>query len=156
MNGVNHSGAYLEHVQAEHRHLNAALLEIRRHVAELAGKPQPPTAWNPVIAALKDLREELRSHFAEEEGGGCLDEASARSPSIGPEVNALFTEHEVFLQALDDLLARVESHRFDQPAWERQFEEFARRLQEHESAESRLLAFALGGEAAEYDIEGGV
>jgi hypothetical protein len=39
-------------------------------------------------------------------------------------------------------------------AWQRQFDDFVADLRAHESAENRLLQMALGGEAAEYDVEG--
>jgi predicted nucleic acid-binding Zn-ribbon protein len=154
MNGINHCGAYLEHLQSEHHRLNCALLEIRHQFAELRRNPQPQVAVAALIERLDNLRSELSAHFAEEEAGGCLEEAVARCPSLGPEVKALMGEHPELARALEELLARMKSQTPDEEARQQQFEAFAAALKAHECAENRVLQFALGGDAAEYDMEG--
>jgi chromosome segregation ATPase len=154
MNGVNHCGAYLEHLQAEHHRLNCALIEIRRQFAELNRGASSPDALDRLIERLEDLRRELRSHFAEEEKGGCLEEAVARCPSLGPQNKDLMGEHPQLIRALEQLPAAMKGRATNQEAWQQQFEAFAADLRAHECAENRLLQTALGGDAAEYDVEG--
>jgi iron-sulfur cluster repair protein YtfE (RIC family) len=154
MNGVNHCGAYLEHLQAEHHRLNCALLEIRHQFAELNRSTQPPDGLAELTKRLEDLLKELRSHFAEEEEGGCLEEAVARCPSLGPQTKDLMGEHPQLARALEQLLAAMKDRAANQEAWQKQFEAFATDLRAHECAENRLLQTALGGEAADYDVEG--
>ena len=154
MNAVNHCGAYLEHLQAEHHRLNCCLLGIRHQFAKLNRSTQPPDALAGLIKRLEDLMRELRSHFAEEEAGGCLEEAVARCPGLGPQAKDLMDEHPQFTRALGQLLANMNERAANPEAWRKQFEAFARELKAHECAENRLLQTALGGAGSDYDVEG--
>jgi hypothetical protein len=154
MNGANHCGAYLEHLQAEHHRLNCALLETRRQFAELNRSTQPQEAFAGLIGHMESLLRELRSHFAEEEQGACLEEAVVRCPSLGAQIKELMGEHSQLARALEQLLAVMKGRAANPDVWQSQFEAFAKELRTHESAENRLLQMALGGDAADYDAEG--
>jgi len=154
MSGVNHCGAYVEHLQAEHHRLNCALLEIRHQFGELNRSMQPQAALAGIIERLEDLLKKLRSHFAEEEAGGCLEEAVARCPSLGPQSRDLMGEHPQLARALEQLLEGMKSRAANEDAWQQQFEAFATDLKTHECAENRLLQVGLGGGATDYDVEG--
>lgn len=154
MNGVNHCGAYLEHLQAEHHRLNCALIGIRRQIAELNRSTRPLEALATLREKLEDLLLELRGHFAEEEAGGCLEEAEARCPSLVPQAKHLMGEHSQLARALEQLLATTKDRAANPIALRRQFESFATDLRTHQCAENRLLQTALGADAADYDMEG--
>ena len=154
MNGVNHCGVYVEHLQAEHHRLNCALLEIRHQFAGLNRSTQPKNGLGGLVERLEDLLRELRSHFAEEEAGGCIEEAVSRCPSVGPQAKDLMGEHPQLARALEQLLAAMKDREGNAEAWQKQFEAFAVDLWAHECAENRLLQTALGGDAADYDAEG--
>jgi hypothetical protein len=125
MNGVNHCGAYLEHLQAEHHRLNCALLEIRHKFANLNCSTRPEEALAGIIERLEARLRELRSHFAEEEAGGRLEEAVARCPSLGPQTKDLMGEHPQLARALEQLLAAMKDREGNAEAWQKQFEAFA-------------------------------
>ena len=154
MNGINDCGAYLEHLQAEHHRLNCSLLEIRHRFAELDRGTQPQDALSDLIEHLENLLNELKSHFAEEEGGECLEEAAARCPSLGPQTKELMGQHAQLVQELEQLLAAMKGETANSVAWQKQFEAFAIHLKAHECAENRLLQMGFGGDAAAHDVEG--
>jgi hypothetical protein len=154
MNGVNYCGAYLEHLQAEHHRLNCALIGIRHEIAELNHTSRPLEALATLREKLEHLLLELRGHFAEEEEGGCLEEAEARCPSLGPQAKHLMRENSQLVRALERVLATAKDQSANSHALRKQFEPFATDLREHECAENRLLQTALGGDAADYDVEG--
>jgi hypothetical protein len=154
MNGVDYCAAYLEHLQAEHHRLNCALLEIRHQFAKLHCSSRPEAALATIIERLEDLLRELRSHFAEEEAGGCLEEAVARCPSLGPQTKDLMGAHPQLARELEQLLAATKTGKANGEVWQQQFEAFATDLRTHECAENRLLQTAFGGDAADYDVEG--
>jgi hypothetical protein len=76
---------------------------------------------------------------------------------LSPEGAELMAEHRVLLQLLDDWRHRLQS---GDPAvatpteLSKAFETFVCQIKAHEVAESRLMQCALGGAAAEYDVEG--
>ena len=154
MSGVNHCGVYLEHLQLEHHQLNSALLEIQHQFAELGRTHEPQAALAKIGERLEGLLKELRSHFAEEEGGGCLEEVSARCPSLGPQIKELMGQHPRLTQGLERLISGLKGGLADQAAAQQEFDSFARELKTHEAAENRLLQIGLGGDASEYDAEG--
>jgi len=154
MNGLNHCDAYLKHLQAEHHRLNCALLEIRHWLEASWPTTQPDAPQDFLIGRLEGLLMELRSHFAEEEQGGCLEEALARCRSVGPNVQVLMAEHPALTTALEELIARLKCRTIDRATCRRLLEDFAARLKAHECAENSLLQFALGGAASDHDVEG--
>ena len=154
MNGFNHCGAYLEHLQAEHHRLNCALIEIHHQIVELNRTTQSQEVLAGVRQSLENLLRELRNHFAEEEEGGCLEEAAARCPSLAPRTKDLMDEHPQLAQEMEQLLAITKDRTTNPKALRRQFEAFAKGLRAHQCAENRLLQTALGADAADYDMEG--
>src|SRR5262245_2464176 len=123
MNGVNHCGAYLKHLQREHRQLNCALLEIRRQLAELARGSKVRAE---VMERLEGFLSELRSHFAEEEAGGCLEEAVARCPRVGAQVKILMEEHPALARSLEELIAGINTQALTESVCQQRFEAFER------------------------------
>jgi hypothetical protein len=153
MNGASPCGALLEHIQQEHHHLNTDLIAIRHELERLSSDAQGPLPPE-TIKRLKDLRTELEGHFHHEECGGCLEEAASRVPSVSHQVRQIEAEHRELLSAIDRLNTAAASPSGSRASVAREFADFAARLHAHEVAETRLIEYALGGEAADYDIEG--
>jgi len=154
MNGANQCGTYLQHIQAEHHRLNRVLAEIGRQFAIASCETSTQAMLRSIRDGLEDLLNELRRHFAEEEGGGCLDEAAARCPSLGPRARDLLHEHPHLDRELERLISTMKTGEGDGKAWQYRFETFAADLRAHECAENQVLQTAFGGEAADHDVEG--
>ena len=154
MNGASQCGAYLEHLQCEHRRLNRLLIEIRREIARFRQSTQPEKLADALIDRLENLMIQLRSHFAEEDEGGCLEEALDRCRSIAPNVKVLMDEHPQLAKDLEHLIVGIKSRTMDGETCEQVFDSFAIKLKAHECAENALLQFALSGDASDYDVEG--
>lgn len=146
--------AFAEHLYHEHHRLNRLLLEISHDVVKL-GQPEAQQSLRMHLdARITDLRDQLKSHFAEEEAGGCLEEAVTRCPSLARDTNTIFQEHHL----LDQLLCRLQSQVSDSAAMptdiQASWQAFYNKIRAHEAAETRLLRTAFGHESAEYDAEG--
>ena len=154
MNGANQCGTYLQHIQAEHHRLNRVLAEIGRQFAIPSCEASAQAMLRGIREGLEGLLDELRRHFAEEEDGGCLDEAAAHCPSLGPRARDLVHEHPHLDRELEHLIAAMKTGEGDGKEWQYKFETFASDLRAHERAENQVLQTAFGGDAADHDVEG--
>jgi hypothetical protein len=128
------------HLKEEHREVHALVAGVRRQLEALESadlERQLPL----VRRVLGDLRQRLARHFAEEEAGGCLEEAAARLPRLGGAVQQIENEHPLLLAQLDALLDRVRGplERASWPDVVLGFGNFARALAQHEALENRVL-----------------
>lgn len=137
---------YVEHLIAEHRRLHK-MLRLARAAILARGGPDRDAIRADVVQVLRQVRDELKHHFDEEEGGGCLDEAVSNSPSLSAEARRIEAEHPQLLNNVDRLIAQaldcdqsVEKH----VALGREFDELCRRLDAHEAAENILLRKGFG------------
>lgn len=146
--------AYVEHLQHEHSRLNHLLLEIGHEVGALSQAGQPASSIAHLGPRLADLRQQLKAHYAEEESGGCLEEAVTRCPSLSGETKAIVAEHPVLDRMLEQLVAQTRKPAVSTADVQRDYRTFAEKLHAHEAAENRLLQMAFGTEAADYDVEG--
>jgi hypothetical protein len=146
--------ALVEHLHHEHHRLNQLLLEIGYEVAALGQAGRPAGALVRLSQRLVALRSELQAHFAEEETGGCLEEAMVRCPSLSGEGKAILAEHKVLNRSLEQLVVQTRNPSAVPADVEKSYRAFAEMLQAHDAAETRILQMAFGAEAAEYDVEG--
>lgn len=138
--------SYVDHLIAEHKRLHRML-----RVARNAIMP-PSSATGNVPAAdigklLGDVRGELQHHFAQEEEGGCLEEAVSRCPSLSGEARRIEAEHPQLMESIDRLIAQArDADRSVQArlAIARQFDELCAQLNAHEGAENALLRKGFG------------
>jgi iron-sulfur cluster repair protein YtfE (RIC family) len=144
--------AFAEHLHHEHHRLNRLLLEIGHEVAQFTGPETDHRLLEQLENRITDLSDQLKAHFAEEEAGGCLEEAVSRCPSLAGETETILKEH----KQLDQLLCHVLSQVSDpatpadvQASWQA----FYNKIRAHEAAETRLLRMAFGHESAESDVE---
>ena len=140
------ANSLVSHLMAEHRRLHV-MLRLARAAVLQSGGPDRDATTEDVLRVLQQIRDELAHHFAEEESGGCLEEAACRCPSLSSHVRSVQAEHSGLLRELDLLIARCancgdDAH--ERLAFERDFAELCERLHEHEAAENDLLRRGFG------------
>jgi hypothetical protein len=153
MNDPEECVAYAEHLHHEHSRLNRLLTEVGHEVARL-GQPDVEHGLRARLETrITDLCDQLNSHFAEEEAGGCLEEAVTRCPSLAAEMSTVMQEHQVLDRLLCTLLAQLGDPAVTAAEVQSSWQAFYTTIQSHEAAETRLLQMAFGAHAASYDIE---
>lgn len=135
--------AYVNHLRAEHRRIGQDLLDVEALIAKDNEVQQQSVVWQ----ALVELREDLSRHFAEEAGGGCLEQASSYSPRLLVEVAKVLHEHAKLMCELDDIVEFVKQNMNSPQTRDKlrgRLKTFAAQLRNHEIAESRILETASG------------
>jgi len=137
---------YVDHLISEHRRLHRMLHQAHHAIIGAHGPDQDATTAD-IVKVLRQVRDELEHHFAQEEGGGCLDEAVSRCPALSADCRRIEAEHPQLLAAVGRLIAQALDS--DQSVQERieleiGFEELRRQLDAHEGAENALLRRAFG------------
>lgn len=135
---------YLEQALAEHHELHAFADSILRL---LATPPREVMAehFETVVARMKELRDRLQAHFAQEEEGGYLDEAVSRAPNVAAQAAALQRQHQRFVELGDQIIERAGAAKDWRHRWNElgpEVQRFIARLVAHEEAENALLAKA--------------
>jgi hypothetical protein len=128
---------YVDHLTAEHRRLEHLLTQC----AVAADTAAPPQGGFGML--LLQLRDELAAHFRQEEGGGCLEEAALRCPSLVPRIQAIEADHPHLLAAIDDLLESAGNPSATDRA--ARIAALVQRLRAHERAECDIVRQGLGG-----------
>jgi hemerythrin len=137
---------YVDYMLAEHRRLHRLLLQARKTIAAYAGDSD----WaQSVVNVLRELRATLECHFADEEGGGCLDQAVSFRPALAGAMKQIEAEHPRLLAQVDRLVAQAKDGR-DTPAdhvsLTTAFDELCRGLHTHEAAENEILRQGFGAD----------
>jgi hypothetical protein len=154
MEGAEDCRAYVEHLHHEHARLNQLLLSIGHEVKDLSRATESADALTPLGQRFADLHRQLQSHFAEEETGGCLEEAVTRCPSLGDDCKKIVAEHAVLDGTLKELVNEARDPAAVPADLQQKYQAFADRILAHEAAENRILQMAFGADAADYDVEG--
>lgn len=154
MNDPKECFAYAEHLQREHHRFNQLLGQIGHEVAQLAGQGEQQATIARLGKRLTDLHHELQSHYAEEEAGGCLEEAVTRCPSLAKDSKSILEEHPQLNRMLAHLIAQTTDPAVKPTELQQEWQAFYSKIQIHEAAETRLLQMAFGADAADYDVEG--
>ena len=137
---------YVDHLIAEHRRLHRMLRSARSAMIHASGPDHDATTAD-IVRMLRQVRDELANHFAEEEGGGCLEEAVSHCPTLSAENRRIEAEHPQLLVSIDRLIAQAMDcdqsvdKRID---LERGFDELCSQLNAHEAAENVLLRKGFG------------
>jgi iron-sulfur cluster repair protein YtfE (RIC family) len=144
------SRSYVNHLLSEHRRLHHLLRDARRALAVSGVRKSPAEC----VEVLGRVRDELRSHFADEEEGGCLAEAVSRCPSLSAETRAIEAQHPALLMRLDTLIDRIS--RCDASTecrieTVRDFDDLLRELRSHEAAENNILRRGFGTNVVDDD-----
>lgn len=137
---------YAEHLRVEHQRLNRCLCHVNTLFSDLVSANMVK-ALPRLIETLADLRVDLARHFAEEESGGCIEEAVCRCPSLSQDARNVEAQHPRLLGEVDKVIAEAQAARRDK-TWiddlQREFNQFAAQLRKHESAENRILQLGFG------------
>ena len=136
--------AYATHLRNDHQAIQEAAHSILQHVA--AGEQAL------AVQELQHFRQMLEQHFREEEQGGCLEEAVARSPYLGEECQRLEKEHPALLHRYDAILHRARMPFAGNLAFLEEFREFVTLLVAHEAAEDRVLQHGFQEATAPEDL----
>ena len=137
---------YIDHLLAEHRRLHR-LIQQTRDLIIRSGGPDGESSFADVAQVLRRLRSELEHHFAEEEAGGCLDEAASRCPRLSADARRIEADHPELLADVDRLITQAsdcDCHVESRIALQRDFDNLCHELHAHESAENNLLKQGFG------------
>ena len=146
MRDYNECRPYIDHLLSEHRRLHKLIHQARISIVQ-SGGPDGDESYQGVVQILRNLRGELQNHFAEEEAGGCLDEAVSRCPRLSPDAKRLECEHADLLAEVDRLIAEAadsDAHVESRVTLQRDFDSLCRQLHAHEAAENDLLRQGFG------------
>jgi len=136
--------AYLDHVQLQHRHMQHLLEGLRLLVLGAKGGS---FAFDDAKTLLGDLADQLARHIAEEEGGGCVEEAVCRCPRLSLQARDLKAQQPRLVAAIDRIAAKFEGRdRLGACAFmiEQEIQNLANDLRHYEESERALLAEAFG------------
>lgn len=92
-----------------------------------------------LIDSLRGLRAELARHLAEEESGGCVEEAALHAPRLTCAAQALEREDPRLLEQLDELILRLQAAPRGWRKMEQDYRQLAKQICQHVAAESRIL-----------------
>ena len=143
---------YVQDLLAQHQRVDAMLREAWSAIVQSRG-PDADASGADVAIVLRRVRDELAHHFAEEEAGGCLEEAVTKCPRFSAEALRIESEHAQLLGGIESLIHQVATGfegTAQRHALEIDFGDFCRRVQVHEAAENELLRQAFG---AAIDVE---
>lgn len=137
---------YVDHLLAEHRRLHRLLRHVRQTIAGRVDAA--PADWQRgIVKVLRDLRGTLQCHFADEEEGGCLEQAVSFRPALAGDMQRIEEEHPRLLAHVDRLIAQVEdgdATPAEHVALTIAFDDLCRELDTHEAAENDILRRGLG------------
>ncbi|WP_425616684.1 hypothetical protein NA78x_000337 [Anatilimnocola sp. NA78] len=136
--------AYWDHVQLQHRHMQQLLDKLRSLVVGAKGCS---FAFDDAKQLLGDLADQLARHIAEEEGGGCVEEAVCRCPRLSSEARDLKAQQPRLQAAIERITAKFEGrNRLGTCSYmvEQEIQQLAADLRLYEEAERTLLAEAFG------------
>lgn len=119
----------------------AKIAQQHREMRETLERVTAITSLETLVPLLKRLREQLREHFADEEGEGGLAQAVGESaPRHVRAIESLFGEHREFLESVKGLIERSEALLTGPKAKIlRDVKALAERLHRHEAKETELL-----------------
>lgn len=107
MNGDPLCVAYADHLRAEHRELHQHLRGLQKELKQVTTRRVDGPLLARLTDAVRQIRDELTHHFAEEDSGGCLDYAVSLMPRLAPEAQALEHEHPSLLREINDLFGEL-------------------------------------------------
>ena len=137
--------ALLKMLSEEHDVLGKQIDDLRQFWAEVSQLGQGPK-YEEMGYRVRDLRNALAKHFVNEEKGGYLAPAIAVVPKFTASAKELELQHKQFLNTLDRFIERLAECESAYHCWQEvrgEFEDFLRRLHEHEAAEMSIVHSAI-------------
>jgi hypothetical protein len=127
-----------------HDVLRKQIADLRQFWSEVSQLGQGPK-YEEMGGRVRRLREILADHFASEERDGYLAVAVSTAP-LSESAKALESQHAEFLKTLDRFIERLAKCESAYHCWEEvrtEFEEFMKRLDQHEADEMSLVRQAI-------------
>ena len=140
--------AYVTQLQSEHRRVKQCLGRVEQLWRSWREGTQSVVGIGELIGSLADLREELAHHFAEEQAGGCLEQAVSCGPQYGREAAALSREAPELLKLIDSLIDELRTISKSMRQTEQEYRELIHQVCHYEAVETRIVeqCFGLSGE----------
>jgi hypothetical protein len=136
--------AYATQLRSEHQAVKQCLARIERQFQRCREGLGSKAGNDALISSLADLRAELAHHFAEEEAGGCLEEAVTHMPCLGRDEAELEHEDAKLLNLVDRLTDKLRSETKSAIEIEKEYRQFVERICAHEAAESQIVKESFG------------
>jgi hypothetical protein len=136
--------AYMDHIRLQHRQMQQLIERLRPLVHGAAGCE---SAFDDAKLLVGDLADHFARHVAEEEGGGCLEEAVCRCPRFATQARDVTEQFPRIQAAINRLAAKFtgcECLGSSSRMVEQELEQLARDLSQLESDERHLLREAFG------------
>jgi hypothetical protein len=100
--------SFVRHLQSEHDRLESIASLIQSRFGKTNDEEWEEEARPELAGRLALLKDGLKRHMAEEEGGGCIEEAVSRTPSLAGEIRQIHDKsselQEVLQQVMDHVL----------------------------------------------------
>ncbi len=135
----------LQMLSDEHDVLLKQIADLRQFWSEVSQLGQGPK-YEEMGHRVRRLREVLAAHFASEEQGGYLAPAVDAAPRFSASAKQLESEHAQFLHTLDRFIGRLAQCESAFHGWQEvrtDFEDFMRRLDQHEAEEMSIVRQAI-------------
>ncbi len=142
MNDTDRVRPLLGHIQDEHRVLHRTMKDIAATFKRQDNCHSLAECGRVYGERLTDLRQHLCKHFAEEESGGCLEEAVCGAPHLASQFSEIEQEHPQLLRELDQILRKLSAVPITEEVWSQcasEFEIFKDQILAHERRENQLL-----------------
>ncbi len=143
----------LQSLLDEHKSITDQINDVKHFWSEVDELGRGPK-YEEMGAHVRNLREVLAKHFADEERDGYMAPVLKTAPHFVEQTQKLKQQHQQFLDALDHYIDRLEKCESAYHCWQEvrtEFEEFLTQLHEHEAEETRIVQSAAGSEAGSND-----
>ncbi len=147
------SGDLLKVILEEHDEVSSQLSDLRQFWEQVDQLGQGPQ-YEEMGARLRQFRQQMAEHFADEERGGYLKAALHKLPQFEKQAENLRKQHSQFLDKLDSLDARLHKYEDEFHCWQEvrnEIEDFVEQLEKHEIAETAIVESAINEEIGQFD-----
>ncbi len=147
------SGDLLKVILEEHDEVSSQLSDLRQFWEQVDQLGQGPQ-YEEMGARLRQFRQQMSEHFADEERGGYLKAALHKLPQFEKQAENLRKQHSQFLDKLDSLDARLHKCEDEFHCWQdvrNEIEDFVEQLEKHEIAETAIVESAINDEIGQFD-----
>lgn len=137
-----------ERIRQEHDRLRGLLGQISREMSARKGGAAA------LVRQFQSLRDQLHTHFVEEEDHGFFEQINNQAPRFSSQTNKLCEEHVDMLERVDTLIIQAEQGDGSDDWWSvlvTAFHDLSRELMQHEHEENELLQQAYSDDIGEKD-----
>ena len=136
--------AYVTQLRSEHRRVKRCLAKVERQWDVIRQGARSALGFDELIGSLTELRDELSHHFAEEQAGGCVEEAVSHAPHLGRDRVQLERDDHELIKLIDGLIKNLRKSPKSIKAVEKKYLQLVQQIGTYEAAESRLVAESFG------------